>query len=555
MIGAAARIAVWPCIVTVLASAATARTLEVDPAGDDRGPGTPSQPLRTIGQALRRATAGDTVLIHTGTYREGPLTLRQGGTPDQPLTLQSAPGAEVILKGSDPVTNWQDAGHGTWRRADWRVNSQQLFVDGTPLQQIGVQSPWHTHAVNDGKVALPPVGKDLTDVTPGTFLYDAPTRTLTCMLPDRSDPNRHLMEASVRDSLLDGEDKTNVVIRGLTFLHSNGTAKGHWAALLRVMGGNGWQIEDCTFAWGDFAGATFAGDGHTVRRCRFIHNGDEGLGLSGSDAAHAYKRYRDRPPQNIVFEDLTVAHNNYRRFYEHWHAGGMKLIPAIRAVTVRRCTVADNWGPGIWFDGALGENIVEDNVVVRNRTGIFYEVSEPSEGDRFGIRIRNNRVASNANQGIYISASSGARVESNTCFRNAWDIVLHGMPRRDFGYDMWLRDNVVRDNILHGRDADVIAFVGAGATHNTIDGNFYAMGPAQHDPSKIARNRIAFSATTGDYSVTHRDLPALSAEQGFELTGLAGDPQWVNANELDFRLRTGSPAAGRGWQQKEGDIP
>lgn len=536
-------------IVALAAVSGPGRTLEVAPRGDEAGTGTPEKPFRTIGRALRQAGPGDTVLIHAGTYREGPLNINRGGLPGEPLTLESAPGAVVILKGSEIVTNWEHAGRGLWQHRDWRINSQQLFVDGAPLGQIGVQSPWHTEAVNDGKMALPPTGRDRDDMTTGTFYYDAATRTLYCMLSDLSDPNRHLMEASVRDGLLDGEGKTNVVVRGLTFLHGNGTAKGHWAGLMRVMDGSGWTIEDCTFAWGDFAGATFSGDNHVIRRCRFVNNGDEGIGLGGSDKAHAYKRYLERPPQGIVFEDLIVTNNNYRHFYENWHAGGMKLIPAVRRVTIRRCVVADNWGPGIWFDGTLGDNVVEDNVVVRNRTGIFYEVSEPADGDPFGILIRNNRVAANVNQGIYVSASSGARVENNTCYQNGWDIVLHGMPRRDFGYDLWLRDNVVRGNIVSGRDADIVVFVGIGSTNNLIDGNFYAGGPAQRE-----RGSVRVGVTTRipeDYSVTHRTLQPLATAQGFEKLGRAGDPLWENPLSLDFRLRAGSPAHGMGWTGNE----
>jgi hypothetical protein len=39
------------------------------------------------------------------------------------------------------------------------------------------------------------------------FYYEAATKSLYCMLPDRSSPNEHEMEAGVLDLLLDGEGR------------------------------------------------------------------------------------------------------------------------------------------------------------------------------------------------------------------------------------------------------------------------------------------------------------------------------------------------------------
>src|SRR5687768_4522227 len=50
-----------------------AATFEVARSGDDANAGTTERPLKSIGKALTLAHAGDTVLIHGGTYREGLL--------------------------------------------------------------------------------------------------------------------------------------------------------------------------------------------------------------------------------------------------------------------------------------------------------------------------------------------------------------------------------------------------------------------------------------------------------------------------------------------------
>jgi len=132
------------CLITV---AAEARTLRVSPSGDDAATGEVEAPLKTIRRALSLAQPGDDVLIAAGVYREGELDLPRSGEPDRPITIQAEPDAEVVLKGSRLAIDWIAHGKGVWKIDDWAVNSQQLFVDGEPLQQIGTGSPLHTHMI------------------------------------------------------------------------------------------------------------------------------------------------------------------------------------------------------------------------------------------------------------------------------------------------------------------------------------------------------------------------------------------------------------------------
>jgi hypothetical protein len=86
---------------TTPAKAASARSLNVAPDGDDRRDGlTRATAWRTINHAASHAVAGDTVLVHTGTYEET-VTVRGTGSADAPLTFRTAPGAVVWLTGSD----------------------------------------------------------------------------------------------------------------------------------------------------------------------------------------------------------------------------------------------------------------------------------------------------------------------------------------------------------------------------------------------------------------------------------------------------------------------
>ncbi|MFD1409309.1 nitrous oxide reductase family maturation protein NosD [Kroppenstedtia eburnea] len=72
----------------------------VSPAGDDRNPGTKSQPLRTLQQASREATAGATVLVRSGVYHEG-LHVKHSGTAAKPITFKNYKNEKVVISGKN----------------------------------------------------------------------------------------------------------------------------------------------------------------------------------------------------------------------------------------------------------------------------------------------------------------------------------------------------------------------------------------------------------------------------------------------------------------------
>lgn len=74
-------------LLAVLPSFAGAASLYVSPSGSDTNPGTSTAPLKTIQAALDRATAGTTIELAPGTYRERPVTKR-AGTATAPITLR-----------------------------------------------------------------------------------------------------------------------------------------------------------------------------------------------------------------------------------------------------------------------------------------------------------------------------------------------------------------------------------------------------------------------------------------------------------------------------------
>ncbi|NLO07386.1 MAG: hypothetical protein GX131_16275 [candidate division WS1 bacterium] len=83
-----------------LATDAPARTLHVAVTGDDTNDGlTEATAWRTLRHAAGQVVAGDTVLIHEGSYEEH-VPIRATGDEGRPITFRAAPGEKVWLDGT-----------------------------------------------------------------------------------------------------------------------------------------------------------------------------------------------------------------------------------------------------------------------------------------------------------------------------------------------------------------------------------------------------------------------------------------------------------------------
>lgn len=106
--------------------------------GDDvNNDGSMGNPFATIQAGADAASAGDTVMIHAGVYRET-VSVATSGTAANPIVFQAVPGEEVVVSGADLVTGWTAApsvGPNVWQAtADWNAGGNRdgntLFVDG-----------------------------------------------------------------------------------------------------------------------------------------------------------------------------------------------------------------------------------------------------------------------------------------------------------------------------------------------------------------------------------------------------------------------------------------
>ncbi|MEV4172391.1 carbohydrate-binding protein [Nonomuraea sp. NPDC049709] len=155
------------------AAATGGTTYYVSTSGSDSNPGTSGSPFRTIQRCGTVMTAGDTCQIASGTYRETVKPVADGTAANR-ITYTAAPGAAVIVDGSDPVTGWSQVtgaqlaalqaadptltgsefaaavGAGRIYRAPVTVNGalpgQQVFVDGAMQPEAAWPHPGNNPA-------------------------------------------------------------------------------------------------------------------------------------------------------------------------------------------------------------------------------------------------------------------------------------------------------------------------------------------------------------------------------------------------------------------------
>src|SRR3954468_23274949 len=107
-------------------------TYYVSTTGGDANPGTLAAPFKTIQRAANAASAGDTVIVRAGTYRET-VRVPRSGTAAAPITFQPYAGEQVTISGADVVTGWTKYKNAIYRaRQTWDLGYglNQVFLDG-----------------------------------------------------------------------------------------------------------------------------------------------------------------------------------------------------------------------------------------------------------------------------------------------------------------------------------------------------------------------------------------------------------------------------------------
>ncbi|UCG55648.1 MAG: right-handed parallel beta-helix repeat-containing protein [Phycisphaerales bacterium] len=407
----------------------------------------PEDQMRSIGEAVSRIQAGDTVIIHGGIYRER-VVLEKSGTATEPITVRAATGEHVVVTGADRMTQLQRAaGEDHIFSTDWPHRfiqwnesfthpnddyhrligrCEQVFVNDYQLRQV----------------------LERDKLSRGTFYVDLDEKRLYIWHYNNADisGDKAMVEASVRDSIWTCKGQ-NVRLKGIRFRYAANRAQ-HGA--VQILGDDN-TVEDCMFEYTNSCGVNFGGERITVRNCTFQHNGQLGFA-----ASRAHK---------LLMTGCVVRNNNTKGFNRGWEAGGNKIV-LTRGAVIENCTFTENRGNGIWFDIGNEDNEVRKCLVAFNENaGIFYEIS-------YGLHAHDNVIVGNgfaftpsawgASSGISISSSPACIIERNLLIGNKEGFNFREQTRSTPRIDsrksepVWNHDHTIRNNVLaYNRDAQL----------------------------------------------------------------------------------------------------
>ncbi|MFQ3837686.1 right-handed parallel beta-helix repeat-containing protein [Staphylococcus pseudoxylosus] len=89
--------------------------IHVDKKGSDCGLGNIESPFLTIDKAASVAQPGDSIIVHQGIYREEITHINTGLSESRRISFEAAKDEQVIIKGSEEITGWQQIDGSIWK--------------------------------------------------------------------------------------------------------------------------------------------------------------------------------------------------------------------------------------------------------------------------------------------------------------------------------------------------------------------------------------------------------------------------------------------------------
>jgi alpha-N-arabinofuranosidase len=366
-----------------------ASDIHVAKTGSDSAPGSHTHPYLTINKAASVAQAGDTVIVHAGTYREWVKPVRCGTGESKRITYRAAPGEEVIIKGSERITTWTHQAGGVWKvelpnSFFGEYNPYALTVSGGWLNY----GKWHHRGdvyLNGEAFYEKEVAQDVAKAK----------NTWHCQVDDKLttiwanfgeiNPNTELAEINVRESIFMPEitGLKYITVDGFHFMH----AAANWAppgldlqtGAVGPRMGKHWIIENCTIinarcvgiilghAPGvDYSDIDAYGD-HIIRNNIIRRCGQ--AGIAGQKGA-----------TRSLISDNFIEDTNYRREFGGWETAAIKFHNSVDTVIsgnlIRGVYRQEQGAFGIWIDfGNQGIQITRNIIYNTQAATVFLEMN------------------------------------------------------------------------------------------------------------------------------------------------------------------------------------
>ena len=124
----------------------TSTVYHVSKDGSDENPGTQELPFLTISKAAGLIQAGDTCIIHAGTYEET-LQPAKSGQEGFPIVFQAAENEKVIITAMQALSDWTiDQGAIYKTTVDWDLGQKNFVMNGSTACDL---ARWPNNTDND----------------------------------------------------------------------------------------------------------------------------------------------------------------------------------------------------------------------------------------------------------------------------------------------------------------------------------------------------------------------------------------------------------------------
>jgi parallel beta-helix repeat protein len=361
----------------------------------DINSGSEENPFKTIQEASNVAIAGDTIIVHNGTYREC-IKPCHSGKINAPIIYRAADAESPIIKACDIwYTKWKKEdscvystkySYLSWDKPNrFRPNipenrCEQIFIYGRFLNNVRTKDDLYSH-------------------TNSFWINDTINEI---WISSEYDPNNCIVERSVREQCFMPTVKglEYIYLKGFTFI--GGAAHvwtgGKWhhvdqQAVVSLNAGRHWLVEDNIIEYGNAQGLQVAVGGCFVEETKVIpivHAPEDFVLTYKTTDVSGYNTIRGNTVRyngisgivgfggmnNIIIENNTVVGNCTKNYTGTCEESGIKFHVMIDSI-IRNNVVSDNNSYGIWLDGLCKRNRISQNILVNNTNyPIFYELSE-----------------------------------------------------------------------------------------------------------------------------------------------------------------------------------
>ena len=571
------------------------------PRADDAGPGDQARPFRTIGRAAALLQPGERVVIASGTYRECVRPARGGTGPSQMISYETAPGAKVIIKGSEVLADgWTQQSVGAGRGGSgigvWRHDlSPALFPDGyNPFALPSIMPSWSwldTKVADmgpylrrrglvfvDGKplepmeqlrelsmAELPPVpdftrppvsvagmpprrrgGPIMQEVggTPTARFWTDNDGTAIYVRLESGTPADRLIEVTTRKAAFAPAQggAGYIRVKGLTFQHVGNVYPFPQFGLVSLGGGDHWILEDNTLEWANGAGLVIGSDGYSD-------------GARQAGASHVIRRNTIRycgicglagmGTSNTLVEDNLIEWCGWADAERGWEAAGAKFHRARNMMFRRNVVRHMRHANAVWWD--VGNNNC------RITGNVFADVMSVGAAVHIEMTTGQNQIDNNIIWDVRNAepGTPGQRGCAGSCiFDNASDklIIAQNLIGRCDNAGIFAIVRPDRANSGTGTDNTVAnnIFARCGRAgivflnrQNQADGNVYVAMPADFQGLFEGTPSPTYDPDAWQ-KIRYRDLAAWRAIAGWDRTSVMAEAEIAfDPDTLELTIRAG----------------